>query len=223
MRARTALLASLLAVGSVAGIGHAAAKKPCQLVKDPAGDTFLARYQETAKGLGAPVPYGPQEDSLDILSADVASNAKTLTAVIRVKKLSTASTSPGGTSYDVNFTIPGAEFPLYVRAVLAAGAAPTFEAGYKEPIPPAVVSLTTLATKLADGTGIADPKTSEIRIHIPISAFSKQGKGLTPGTKLSLGEITAARYAGGRGLFADVVVATQIYKAGAVNCVTPGK
>jgi hypothetical protein len=222
MRARTVLLVSLLAVGSLAGAGHAA-KKPCLLVQDPAGDTFAARYQETGQELGAPVPYGPQEDSLDLVSADVASNAKTLTAVIRVNKLSDAATSPAGRSYDLNFTIPGAPNALYIRAVLATGSAPTYEAGYKMPVGAEGINPTTLATKLADGTGTADTKKNEIRIHVPISAFSKQGKGIKPGTKLSLGEITAGRYAAGRGVFADVVVAEKIYKAGAVNCVNPGK
>ena len=223
MRARTALLVSLISVGTVAGVAEAAPKpkpkpKPCKLVTDPANDTFAARYQETANELGAPVPYGPQEDTLDILSVDIASNAKTLTAVIRVKKLGTAATSPGGISFDVNFTIPDGTAPLYLRAVAAAGATPTFEGGTKTS-----AVATTVANKLADGTGVLDTKTNEIRIHVPIAAFKAQGKGITPTKALTLGEISAGRYAAGRGVFADVVVAGKVYKAGAVNCVTPGK
>ena len=218
MRARTALLASLITVGSVAGLAEAAPKKlPCLLVTDPANDTFLARQQDQYHPQGA--PYGPQEDGLDIVSADIASDGKILTAVVRLKNLAAAvATAPGGRSVDVNFTIPDFEYILYVRAV-DTGGAPTFEAGFKEPLP----AVTTLPTKLGDGTGVLDAKTNEVRIHVPLAVFSKQGSGIKAGKKLSIGEITTGRYAGGRGVFSDVVVAEKVYTAGAKNCVKPGK
>src|SRR5687768_14584060 len=106
------VLGLMAATVGVAGAAPAKPKPVCNLVQDAKDDTFAARYQETA---GA---YGPQESSLDIVSADLASDAKTLTGVLRVQSLAAApATSPGGASYDINFTTPSIEAPLYVRAL----------------------------------------------------------------------------------------------------------
>jgi hypothetical protein len=199
----------------VAGGAVAAPAKPkpvCNLVQDAESDTFLLRYQDTA---GA---YGPQEDSLDIVSADLASDAKTLTGVIRVKSLAAAAaTSPGGVSYDINFTTPDIASPVYVRAVVPSSGEPTAEAGTREN---AVV--TSIATPLGDGTVVVDTKKNEVRFSFPLADFTPAG-GLKPGAKLTFGDVTTGRAAGSRGVFADAATSDKTYTVGAPSCVVPGK
>ena len=214
MRVRTALLSSGLALATLAGPSSAA--PPCNLETDPTGDTFLARYQE-APPAGGPV-YGPQEDSLDIVSADIASDGKVVTAVIRVANLgAAASTAPTGRGYEFTFTTTKTENLLYLRALK--DAAETFEVGFKEPLE---VGVTTLYTALGEATGVFDVAKNEVRITAPLAAFDAQG-GVKAGDKVTLDEITSGRIAGPRTPFADALVGTKGYKIGDANCVTPGK
>jgi len=224
MTTRRAAAAALALTLAATGAAHAAPKakpkpkpKPlCNLVTDPSGDTFALRYQDSYHTQGA--PYGPQEDGLDLLGADFGSDAKSFTAVVRVKNLSAAvGTAPGGVEFDVNFTSPKAELPLYLRAVYPANAAPFYEFGSRESY-----VVTSLATKIADATGFVDKAKNEVHITVPVAAFKTVG-GLAAGTKLAFGEVTSGRYAGGRAVFADVVVGEKTYPAGAYSCVTPGK
>jgi hypothetical protein len=71
-------------------------KPVCNLVTDASGD---------AKDVG-----GTNDPSMDILSADVATNAKYITAVIRVAGLSTGTDSQAasGREWDVAMALPGA-------------------------------------------------------------------------------------------------------------------
>lgn len=217
MRLRTALLASGLAVAALASPSSAAPK--CNIVTDAAGDTFLLRYQEIPPG-GA---YGPQEDSLDIVSADLASDGKVLTAVIRLKNLAAAaSTSPGGAGYDLNFTSPNSKLGLFMRATRTS-AGEVFEAGFKDPVGAGGINLTTLSTILSPATGVFDAAKNEIRMHVPLAVFDAQG-GIKKDNLLTFGEVTSGRAAGSRSVFADAAVAeAATYKVGADSCVKPGK
>lgn len=215
---RPVLAASLvgavaLAGGAVAAPAKAKAKPVCNLVTDAGGDTFLVRSQDTA---GA---YGPQEDSLDILSADVATDAKTLTGVFRLKSLAAAAgTSPGGASYDINFTTPTIKSPVYVRAILPSSGAPTAEAGTRESI-----IVTSLATPLGAGTVVVDKAKNEVRFSFPLAHFTPAG-GLKAGEKLTFGDVTTGRAVGtSRAVFADVAATDKAYTVGAPSCVVPGK
>jgi len=99
----------MTAVGMLVGAGAATAstkkKAPppaCKLVKAQPGN-----------GNGGSV----SDQSLDITSADVASNATTLTSVIRVVKLATGTqdtATPTGREWDMNFTVNGKEATLQV-------------------------------------------------------------------------------------------------------------
>jgi hypothetical protein len=216
MRIRTAAVAGLVVAAGLAGPAAAAPKKLCNLVVDGTGDTFALRYQDTYHSLG--VPYGPQEDKLDLTGADLGSSTKFFTAVIRVKNVSaTVGTAPGGVEYDVNFTNPSYAGTLYLRAIYPSSGSPVYEFGYRTG-----AVATTLPTKLADATGFVDPKRNEIHITVPAGAFANAG-GLKPNAKIAFGEVTAGRYAGGRAVFADVVVGDKVYPTHAASCVTPGK
>src|SRR3712207_5332501 len=72
-----------------------APKKPvCNLIKDAKGD---------ATGTGSPAA-GPNDPNLDILTADVATNASTLTAVFRLSAFGSAEdSSPLGRTYTFSF------------------------------------------------------------------------------------------------------------------------
>lgn len=226
MKTRSAVVLALTAA-ALTGTAADAAPKPkpvCKIVLDGTGDTFLARPQETAGP-------GPQEDGFDITSADIASDAKTLTAVIRVKKLSTAiQTSPAGAGFAFDFLLPSSPMQGSLRAVYVTGQPAYYEATYKDPSVPNSPS-----TFLGLAKGFADTKKNEVHISVPVSMFSVLGqikKGTkiqpagdaatsgravppSPGTK---GQPVATRYA-----FADVATESKIYTVGAKSCVTPGK
>ena len=108
------LVAPLSAIASAASThqaSHTAAdgkkklKPVCHLVTDPTEDA------KTAAGVNDP--------SLDIVSADVATNKKSLTAVIRVAKLTVGSDSqsPFGRYWDFKMAVPGASAGQLVVAV----------------------------------------------------------------------------------------------------------
>jgi hypothetical protein len=213
-RALRLVVSGSLGVALVAAGGAVAApaKVACNLVTDAKDDTFLLRSQD---GAGA---FGPQEDAADIVSADVASDAKNITGVIRVKSLAAApSTAPGGLSYDINLTSSATDLPLYIRAIVPSSGAPTAEAGSRES-----VVVTSISVPLGSGTVVVDKAKNEVRFSFPVALFDSVG-GLKPGTKLNFGDVTTGRAAGSRAVFADVAVEGKTYAAGTKSCVVPGK
>ncbi|HEV2891872.1 MAG TPA: hypothetical protein VGX28_15980 [Frankiaceae bacterium] len=224
VRSAAALAVALATIG---GTAHAAApvKKVCNNVKDGTGDTFAARSQD------AEAVYGPQEDAFDITSADIASDAKFVTAAIRMVSMGSAQTSPYGKGYAFDFMIPSSEMVITLRAVVPSSGAPVFEASYKDPEVPNSPS-----TFLGAATGVIDDKKKEVRISAPVSLFAPLGeikKGtilappedssasagravpVVPGT---VGQPTPTRFT-----FADVALDAKPYKVGTPSCVTPGK
>lgn len=214
MRTRPALAIVLAASVVLGGAATAAPKakpvKPvCNIVTDPKGDTFLLRTQD---GAGA---YGPQEDALDIVSADLASNAKKITAVIRVAKLAESIATGRGQSYEMQFLTNGTENKLYLSATILNGAK-TFGVGFRD-------ATSNLSSSLGEASGVFDLAKSEIRITAPVSTFSGQGDGVKPGTVLTVGDLTASRNIVVANVFADVATDGGSYRAGNPSCVTPGK
>ncbi|HVF19101.1 MAG TPA: hypothetical protein VNA14_02545 [Mycobacteriales bacterium] len=220
MRLRTSLLAASIVLTGYAG--SATAAPPCNLILDASGDAVAVA--------------GPSDDSLDVVSADIASDKKTLTAVIRIKKLAHPNpTSPIGQSYFVLFSAAGAANQLFVSAGLYA-TGNQFLFGYQgvDPLLPLNTSYT-----LGSGTGTVDMDKSELRISVPLEAFKEQAD-LKPGKKLS-GLIAEGRKVfgqrvipsqqvgparaplGGLTLTADTAEATKGYVLGAKNCVEVGK
>ena len=216
-------------------VAQAAAKKPvkkpvvkpvCNLITDTTQDTFAVRSQDSVG------KYGPQEDVLDITSMDVASDAKTLTAVVRVVKLATkAQTAPGGTDYRVAFTLPGqdpAAESFFMNAHTDPQGAPSFLLGLRT----VVAQGQATTKKLADGVGTFDLAKNEVRWSVPVSAVSSGSATMTKNSVLSFDGLdeTAARQVAvnpatgiGTALFADVTTSGGIYKAGTKSCVIPGK
>jgi hypothetical protein len=211
-----ALGASVILAG--AAVAAPKAQPVCNLVEDAKDDTFALRYQETIHDLGGPGLYGPAEPALDIVSADVATDAKTITAVLRLNKLAkTASSAPGGLSYRVQFSAPGESDENMYLSASTTGTADTFAAGTR-----AITA--NLSTKLTDATGIFDVTKNEIRISVPLATFAAQGvKAGVPLSFAGLDQTSARLTPTGTSSFADVALSDKTYKVGAPSCVAVGK
>lgn len=213
-----------VALATVAGAAQAApVKKVCNLVADATGDTFAARAQDGT----AP---GPQDDAFDIKSGDIASDGKTITAVIRVAKLTNATTSPQGRGFAFDFLLPTSDLQGSLRAVLITGQAPYFEATVKDPSVPNSPS-----TFLGTVKGVVDTAKNEIRISAPAATFAqlgaiKKGTLITPASDAATsgravppspgvaGAPVTTRY-----VFADVATDSKPYRVGTPSCVAIGK
>jgi len=208
-----ALVASVVLSGGAANATtkHKAVKKPpppvCNLIKDLESDSgpLVAQGQTTG-----------YDQSLDIVSADVASDGKNLTAVIRLKKL----TEFTNTAPDTNSPL-GREwqFNLVINVTHNYGLA-AFDGPFGKNF-----------TTGADG-GVFDYAHNEIRITQPVSALPF---ALPKGTPMST--LTATAYsvlqldpAAG---FGNATILSQEdtaaakpgtkYSAGAASCVKVGK
>ncbi len=229
MKARLALVPLVALLGVVAPVADAAPKPApaCLTITDPKGDTFAVRAQD-AQGA-----YGPQEDALDITSADLASDGKVVTAVIRLASLSRAiATSPQGFTVGIDFAIGSSSDVVRLQGVLINGAGDRFEVSAK-----AADALPNVpSTYVGEATGIVDEKAGEVRIHAPAALLEPYG-ALKPGTKLTPNEAESATASRGvpaitttpgqpmstRGPFADIAAAGKTIAVGAPSCVVPGK
>ena len=80
MHARLVLLCAAVASGSLSATAVAAPKPVCNLVTDIVGD----EWEEADSGVRPP---GLSEPTMDLVSGDIASNAKWVTVAIRPKKI----------------------------------------------------------------------------------------------------------------------------------------
>lgn len=224
-RSLTVLSLVAAAAATLTATSAGAAGQACKLIQDKENDTFLLRNQDTVGG-----PYGPQEDTLDIVSADIATDAKSITGVMRVKKLSTrAGTAPNGFTFRISFSTPevtAADRNLYLDGRVEGDGKTVFSVGFRD-------RLTNLGTKLGDAVGVVDDKASEVRITAPLAFFAATNGGIKPGMVLEFEGLdhTTARYSatnpatggGGTSVFADVARSDATYKAGTKSCVKVGK
>jgi hypothetical protein len=227
MKLRAALVPAALVAGLLVPGASAAAPPACNTISDPKGDTFAIRLQD---GQGA---YGPQEDALDVVSADLASDGKVVTAAIRLASFSRAiATSPQGFSVGLDFLIGSSTDVVRLQAVLVNGDSDRFEVSAKaaDAVP------NSPSTFVAAVTGVVDDKKSEIRISAPAEVLAAYG-ALKPGTKLIPNEAESATVARGvpaltttpgapmttRGPFADIAAGGKTVAVGTKSCVVPGK
>lgn len=210
MKIRAAIVTGLVLATAVTGVSQAAApKKVCKLVSDSATD-------------------GARGDALEIISADVATNTKSLTAVIRVKKLAKSNPdAPTGQSWYIDWTVPGGKFPMAMSYAVS----PTGESAsvsYKDG------NLYRGAT--GDVTkAVFDTVKNEIRMTAPLNAWAAEvGVTIKPKMKLSGLAVNAFWYVGaivttpagttsGGSLQPGDDAAGKPYVAGTPSCVTVGK
>ena len=200
-----AQIAAVVALGLMAGAHSADAavkKKPtpkplCQLVTDPSGDVKTS------------------DASIDLLSADVASNKDTITVVFRVAKLTADDTlAPTGRFYSLSFTTPDG-----LGNSITAQLTPTGNI-WNGGSPPST----------STGTGVVDVAKNEVRVSVPIDRLV--GHPLfKPGTLLT-NLVARADYGNpvlaaqtSLGLLGDVTTKenAKSYPIGAASCVAVGK
>ena len=228
MRSRIFVVLGLLGALVVTGSAQAAKVKPtCKLVVDGKADNKLS-----PTGNGG-VPGSP---STDIVSADVASNATTLTAVVRVAKLANPDPqSPLGQAWAVYFLAPRNP-TLYFLVARAYPTGNHFYFGYQGSDPN--LPLTTLYP-VYEGKGVLDLAKSEVRISVPLKAIASTVK-LPKGSRLGSLEAKAMEIAGqgvvpsqnvgparaplgGLSETMDDAVGKTTYPMGAPSCVAVGK
>ena len=207
-------VAMLLVASVVAGGAASAApkKKPkpappiCNQIVDPKGDA-------TAGAISA-----SNEPSWDVVSADIASDAKTLTTVIRVDKLAKSTQSdPLGSQWRFDFFV--GETNLYTQAT-STPFGDRFVVGYTDTTSHAITNPAV--------TGVFDEAKNEVRVSAPLSAFDAQAK-IPPGTSLTQLAASAGDFvntAGGNpsGSFqADDAAGAKPYITGTATCVVVGK
>lgn len=205
-------LAVAFAAASVAaaGIASAAPKAPsCNLLLDDKGD---------AKFLGA----APNDPNLDIVSGDVASDAKTVTSVLRVASFAaTDPQAPLGRGYYVLFTAPGSEFPIYFNMQITPDLT-RFAWGTLETL----ASGSGRYVKKGGATGAIDEAKGEIRVSVPMAELKGVATKLQPGKtltdlKASATVVLGTSVTGGLVSTVDSAESTKPYVAGSPSCVKP--
>lgn len=201
---RTAAAFGLVTALAAAGVANAApkAKPSCNLVTDDKGDAAIVSGQP----------------SLDIISGDIATNAKSLTVSIRLDGQPAGGNpeAAGGTRYYFEFTAPGSDNPQYLYAAVPFVGDPTFRTG----------EVTTTSTNRSFSSDPVDPgvvgsiKGNVLTMSAPVSAFSRVK--VKPGAKL--GGLTVETFGVAGVLLISVDDATgKAYVAGTPSCLTPGK
>lgn len=230
--ARTALC--LAVAGSLLGAGVAgAASKP-----KPKPKPLICNLMTGQPGAGqTKTGADPQ---LDILSADLGSDAKNFTAVLRMSSLSATDTNtPGGRNYYVQFNAPGQANVMYVSAgidpvqdalpavslpVYGSVKPPTFD--YGSLVPQAGGSSLYTSAGKGDATGKIDYTAHTITINVPVPSWASLAK-MTPGVKLTAIEADATYIVGvagsGNVQKGDTITAAKPFVLGTPSCVVPGK
>lgn len=211
MRARAVLVTGALLSSAATGVAAEAATKAkpkpiCKNVFDDKGDVVLTQ--------AAPESVTP-DPALDLVSADLGSNAKVVTAAIRVDKLARpASTSPGGTVYELRFTHAKSDL-TYTLWAHVTGATATYGVGTVDP-----AATAHLVESTGTATGVVDLAKNEIRITAPYSALG----GAKVGVKVGIDEVVAKRSAANQfyGRYADDATGGKSFLFGAASCVKVG-
>lgn len=211
MKQSVRLSMCLAAVASVLTAGVATAAAPgvaCSLVTDKVGDGTGFVFTDR--------DYLPNDPNVDLVSGDIASDAKKITAVIRTSALELSDASaPTGRTYYANFTVNAVK--LYLAVAMDGSGEGTFTGGY----------IDTTRKSLGGATGVIDTKAKEVRITAPVSLFAAQAS-LKAGTEITDLNLLAQRYIGNRSVggvtpSADAAEGGKAYKVGAASCVKVGK
>ncbi|HVE98635.1 MAG TPA: hypothetical protein VNA12_05590 [Mycobacteriales bacterium] len=176
---RAPRLLRLALVGVLVG-GFAApadAARNCELLRDEKGDSGVLG----GEGLGGPLP-GTYEPMLDILSADLAADAKQLTVVIRVAELGPTPAVPlvDGGSWSFHFATPESAFFL---AADRTHAGESFMLHHYLSEYSGDTSQSFIYEPVGEVTGVIDVASSEIRMTVPLAMF-KPHDAVTMGTTL---------------------------------------
>jgi hypothetical protein len=197
---RPALLAGLAGSLVAAGGALAAPAPACKIVKDAQGDASILSDQA----------------SLDIVTGDLASDGKNITAVMRLAGPPGGANpeAAGGTRYYFSFSVPRVTDAQYLSALVPFVGEPTFRTGQ-------IVADGTRRTFTNDPAPVKGSiKGNDLTISAPVSAFADRAK-IASGTKLS--SLTAETFAVVGILLVGVDEASgKAYTVGTPSCVKPG-
>lgn len=226
MRRSLPLVAAVaaLAAGAPAFAAPRPPGKVCGLVRDAAGDT------------SSPAPDKALDSQLDITSADVATDKKNVTVVLRLAALAAADpANPQGRVYEFDFTAAEKNF-IVMGSLLPGGNSYSvfisdtrFEEGKGG---------ARAATGIGSATGVVDVAAKELRITAPLSVFDPHanlrsgylyhlsawtyranGMSAQPALEQATIEVTTSF-----GIGVDQAWGRKsYYKAGAASCVRPGR
>jgi hypothetical protein len=209
---------------ALAPTSHAKPARSCRLITDFANDH--QGYSEL------PGPDPTRSGAQDILSADIASDAKRVTAVIRTGELSDAFPATNN-EYRVLFTVVETTFVLQARyggletvytlhrsnGGVSAGNSTGSASTYSMPV-------------IAQVTGHIDRARREVRITAPLSAFNAHQRinrgqplrNLAAETWIYIGTVHSPKLTGDGGGWSqsDAATTRATYAAGAPSCVRVG-
>ena len=219
------LVACIAAVVALVG-GPAAAERPraCNLVTDAEGDAAPPTVPDGGWPTGTPA----YPSSLDIVTADVATDATRLTAVIRVAGLRSDETgSPSGIAFAFHLTVRGQRFSL--EASRNVGSEPRFRLwGRVEHVGDENSGAASYGL-IGPIDGVFDEDASEIRMTAPLRLFGSQiraGERFGAFRLWSYFEAGATSPASDRatqtGHSADGAQSAATYAAGSPSCVRVG-
>lgn len=204
------VIALVLCAGLAGATGltaaSAAPKPVCNLVTDAKGD--------------AGGPSGQNNDPVaDIITSDVGTDAKRITAVVRVQKLAASSANyPYGLSWRLNFTIADT---TYFMSAISDRSGVVGQTGFTDPA-------TGQGTISGAATAKLDLAKNEVRITSNVTNFANR-VNIKPGTALTAlnsvtGAIAQVQGVGNlRYPTLDTAQGTTDYKAATRSCVPVGK
>ncbi|HEV2890970.1 MAG TPA: hypothetical protein VGX28_11405 [Frankiaceae bacterium] len=212
MRARALLVTtSLLATGLSAVAAQAATVPPsCNMAKDGTGDT-----NNDLEG----APVFPADQGLDLVGGDVASNAKNITAVIRL------AAAPGDATiyvkrYIAQFKVAGQSNPMVLAAAISATGTTYSFGWYGE-----TTTGTGFNYSSTPATGSIDDKTITITASLADVAAQAELGAVKKGAKVNALTLSANRrlpaltQAPGFVYPADEAIGKGVYYAGNASCV----
>lgn len=213
------------------------AKKVCNLISDPDPDAIVDPTIGIAK-------KGVQDDTADIVSADIASDATYVTVVIRLKAMAQPDpTWPEAHNYLVQWNVPGHDKPVYLGGTIdpnpaSAAYGPQFVFGDEGSTNAVAVLFTAFnVDQAAHVTGKVDTAAKTVTMSVPISELGGYGT-FKPGTRfdgvtaISQVEVNGPNTPSNLPIFggslaqgigtADTDAASKPYIAGTPSCVKPG-
>lgn len=225
MKHRRTALALVLAVAGLIAPAAAAAKGSCRLVVDATGDVDQVRLSQLGRTVVTPAVDAA---ALDIHSADIASDGRSITAVVRVRQLARAEepVGTGGLYWTFGFVAGGTPFTFTAQS--AQDGTITYQASYADSL-----------GHIYDSTlrGAFDVRRNEVRMTAPVSLLADQAR-IARGVSLSELQATTGRAAavgnpsgrpelGANTLQVQVAASDEAtsprhYVVGSPSCVVPG-
>ena len=194
-RRRAVVLAALVAPLLAMPASAAPAAPYCGLVKDPVPDAYAV-----ADGVASP----RNDDAMDIKELDLATDATSLTAVMRLYSLNTADVmSPTGRLYTFTFTVRKKAYPIAMH-----------------------IAWNGTATSDRGAVPVIDNVKYELRTTVPLATFGL--KKMTSRDRFTRLEGVTQRWAGDRasgsavGAKVDTAGKATAYPHGARSCVRVG-